>query len=139
LACQPLWLDRPVFTNTYGSDLGERRQISLPDGSLLDLNTGSRVAVSLHRHRRIVTLEAGEVLFTVAADADRPFLVEAGHAHVRVTGTQFNVRRDPGQVTVAVTEGSVQVSSGAWWRRDRTRLAAGQLVQAARDGGLGAP
>jgi transmembrane sensor len=37
------------------------------------------------------------------------------------------VRREAEGVTVAVREGSVQLSMGPWWRRDRVMLSAGQV------------
>jgi transmembrane sensor len=53
------------------------------------------------------------VHLTVAKDAARPFVVEAGGVFVRAVGTAFYVRRERDDVDVLVTEGVVQVESPA--------------------------
>jgi transmembrane sensor len=75
-----------------------------------------------------VRLRDGEVYLTVARDAARPFLVEAGGVTVRAIGTAFNVRRDRDAVEVIVTEGRVQLepAGGA-----PVSLAAGERARAA--------
>jgi len=55
----------------------------------------------------------GEVDLQVAKDASRPFFVDAGPAHIRVTGTRFDVDYDGRDVVLAVTEGQVQASDAA--------------------------
>lgn len=129
---RPLWVEASVFTQQIATAKGERRQIELPDGSRLDLNTDTELKIAFFETHRKVELLRGEALFDVQPDKSRPFAVEAGEAHVLVTGTQFNVRRDADCVTVAVREGAVQVSSGPWWRREHAMLSAGQIVRASR-------
>lgn len=89
--------------------LGERRQLDLPDGSRLELNGRTRVQVSFSAGQRDIRLEQGEVMFSVAHDTARPFVVSTGHGKVTVTGTRFDVRRDSEQTRVAVEQGSVRV------------------------------
>lgn len=89
--------------------LGERRQVELPDGSHLEINGRTRLDVRFSAGQRDIHLEQGEVMFSVAHDSSRPFVVDAGHGTVTVTGTRFDVRRDPGQTRVAVEQGSVRV------------------------------
>jgi transmembrane sensor len=89
---------------------GEQRTFELEDGSVVSLNTHSRVTVRLGAHAREVRLVRGEALFHVAHDASRPFLVATDDAVVQAVGTQFDVyRRDDGTV-VAVLEGRVNVT-----------------------------
>lgn len=90
--------------------MGEQRTLSLPDGSFVLLNTASAVAVDYRGDARRVRLLKGEASFTVAADRDRPFTVEAGDGATRALGTRFVVRRDGGDTNVLVTEHSVQVA-----------------------------
>ncbi len=126
------WLHAPEFSNQYLTRRGERRMIDLPDGSVLTLNTDSVVRVAFYASERRIRLEQGEVFFTVTPAPGRPFVVDAGLATVTVTGTAFNVRRDPDErVSVAVESGSVEVAGGAWWHREVRRLAANQAVQVA--------
>ncbi|UYO95024.1 FecR family protein [Pollutimonas sp. M17] len=127
------WLHAPEFSERYLTRRGERRRVDLPDGSMLTLNTDSVAQVRFYRSERHVRLEQGEVFFAVASALDRPFMVDAGLAAVTVTGTAFNVRRDPDhQVSVVVESGSVEVAGGRWWNRDVRRLTARQAVQVDR-------
>jgi transmembrane sensor len=90
--------------------LGERRTITLADGSRIHLNTASAVEVALRKHSRRVRLVKGEALFEVAHDPGRPFLVDAGAARLRAVGTAFNVRIRDTVVELTVTEGVVAVA-----------------------------
>lgn len=82
---------------------------TLPDGSVVELNAGAEIALDFTPGRRALRLVRGEAHFTVAKDASRPFLVTAGDVTVRAVGTAFNVRLDPAQVGVLVTEGRVAI------------------------------
>lgn len=95
---------------TYASATGQNRDIVLPDGSKVTLGGASRLSVRFAGNERQVTLEAGEAYFQVVHDAQRPFEVAAGGITVRDIGTAFDVRRDGGDVAVAVTEGQVRVA-----------------------------
>lgn len=84
---------------------------ALPDGSHVDLNARTQLAVAFARDERRVRLAQGEALFAVAKDASRPFIVETTAGEVRVTGTKFNVRLESAEVVeVTVLEGSVVVT-----------------------------
>lgn len=89
---------------------GEQRQISLPDGSRLTLDTDSAVDVAFSAGRRTLALAKGRALFDVESDPSRPFEVRAGDSWVVALGTRFDVRIDPGQVRVTLFEGRVAVS-----------------------------
>ncbi|HEY0296110.1 MAG TPA: FecR family protein [Bordetella sp.] len=127
-------LDSPTYSDRFATGHGERRQVALPDDSLIDLNTDTSLAVHFYAGRRVVELAAGEAAFSVARNADRPFSVHAGDTVVRVTGTRFDVRRDGKEVLVAVESGSVEVKRGPWWRRSTAQLGAGQTAQTRTQG-----
>ncbi|WP_460927695.1 FecR family protein [Pseudomonas sp. MC6] len=93
----------------FATALGERKHVALPDGSVIDLNSRSRLQVRYEKDRRLIELSEGEAMFSVAHDAARPFVVEAGSGKVTVTGTRFDVRRDVMQTRVAVEQGTVKV------------------------------
>lgn len=96
---------------SYNTRLGELKVTPLADGSVMTLNTASRVVVNISESRRSVRLLEGEALFDVAKDVSRPFLVEAGGTLVRAIGTSFTVRRlGDAPVQVLVREGVVEVS-----------------------------
>ena len=109
------WYAHPGFPGYHEVETatGEQRTFELEDGSVVSLNTHSRVAVRLGTHAREVRLLRGEALFHVAHDPSRPFLVSTDDAVVQAVGTQFDVyRRDDGTV-VAVLEGRVNVTTAA--------------------------
>lgn len=96
--------------DNYATEVGGYRRVSLSDGSVLQLNTDSRVMVKLTEHSRVVKLLRGEAYFEVAHDARRPFDVMAGNSTVRAVGTAFSVHlRDAERVDVLVAEGRVSV------------------------------
>jgi transmembrane sensor len=85
----------------------------LPDGSIVELNTGAEIIVRFEAAVRRVDLVRGEALFRVEKDAARPFVVGAGGIDVRAIGTAFSVRLDGAAVEVLVTEGRVGVNDAA--------------------------
>jgi len=95
--------------STYSTDIGERRSITLEDGSTIDLNARSKVRVKFSKGERDVELLEGQALFGVAHDVTRPFVVSAGNTAVRAVGTQFDVYRKRSGTTVTVVEGRVAV------------------------------
>ncbi len=91
---------------------GERRSLTLPDGTRLELNTASAVDLRYNAHQREVVLLAGEILVTTAKDSQgRPFTVRTRSGVLTPVGTRFVVRDlDDGQaLRVAVLEGAVDV------------------------------
>jgi transmembrane sensor len=90
--------------------LGERREMTLADGSVVDLAPGSELVVRYHSHERLLALNHGEALFHVAQNPSRPFIVQAALTRVRAVGTVFNVERGDRGVSVTVVEGRVAVS-----------------------------
>lgn len=103
----------PPWTLALATDVGERREATLPDGSVIALNTDGQLDVRYATDVRQVRLLRGEALFTVAHDAQRPFIVSAGGRQVRAVGTAFVVRVHSDLLEVAVTDGQVQVSAAA--------------------------
>lgn len=95
--------------NEYVTAVGEQRAVALEDGSVIHLNTQSRVVVRFSDRGRDIDLLAGEALFKVHRDAARPFRVHTSEAVIQALGTQFNVYRRPEGTTVAVLEGRVTV------------------------------
>lgn len=91
---------------------GDLAQVELPDGSYIELNSGSTIQFNrLYGFtNRTISLN-GEAWFDVESSSI-PFIVKANGTVTEVTGTEFSVRSwadDPeGETRVAVTEGSVQ-------------------------------
>lgn len=95
---------------TFQTVVGEQSSFTLQDGSVVFLNTNSKVSVGWLPTERHIELVRGEARFKVAADANRPFTVATATAAVRVLGTVFNVRLEPLSTQVAVLEGQVEVT-----------------------------
>lgn len=87
------------------------RQVTLGDGSQVEMNLGTELVYSNYKDQRRVTLKKGEAFFKVSHDSAHPFIVHAGDGRVRVTGTQFNVWKYEDHVRVMLLQGSVQISS----------------------------
>lgn len=98
------------------------RQVTLKDGSQVELNLGSELTYRNYKDHRQVTLKKGEAFFSVTHDTSHPFIVKAAEGRVRVTGTQFNVWMYEDQVKVNLIEGSVLVSSNDDLPGDGLRL-----------------
>ena len=93
----------------YRTPLGERREVTLADGSRLALDSDSRVRVHYTDAARNLTLEKGQARFDVAHNPARPFSVTAADRRVVATGTAFNVELLGKRVAVTLIEGSVVV------------------------------
>lgn len=98
--------------DTYRTPVGAVTTLSIPDGSMVTLNTDSEIRVAVTDTERRVELRQGEAYFEVARDLSRPFVVQAGMQRVVVLGTRFSVRRMDGDLKVVVTEGRVRVEAG---------------------------
>ena len=83
--------------------------VALSDGSKVTLGARSDLKVAFTGAQRKVTLAAGQAFFEVAHDNARPFIVLAGKAEIRVTGTKFDVRRVGDDVQVSVLQGRVEL------------------------------
>ncbi|MDB5584201.1 MAG: hypothetical protein JWR80_9377 [Bradyrhizobium sp.] len=99
----------------YATGVGERRTVQLSDGSSVTLNTRTNLQIVFSQGHRLVKLMHGQALFEVAHDRNRPFTVEAADRQITALGTVFEVRVDPGRVSVVLIKGRVVV--------DRTREA----------------
>ena len=99
-------------TGNLVADYGQISSVTLEDGTLVHLNSGSTLLYpeSFNDGSRIVYL-TGEGNFDVAKDPSRPFIVKTAHMDVQALGTSFCVRSFAGEHTVRTTlkEGKVKV------------------------------
>jgi transmembrane sensor len=107
------WLWQAQRYPTYAAAIGEQRSIVLEDGSVVELNSRSRLRVRYTDRERTIDLLEGQGLFRVARAPDRPFVVRTGDVLVRAVGTEFDVYRRPAGTTVTVLEGKVDVIASA--------------------------
>lgn len=106
--------DNKILTYTeICTGFSEKKQISLPDGSMVTLNACSKIRYPsdfLHHDQRAVELQ-GEGYFNVKKHIDLPFVVSTEHLDVCVLGTTFNVKayQTDERISVKVEEGIVRV------------------------------
>ncbi len=100
--------DENIVEVLYGS----KSQIQLPDGSVVNLNSGSRITypTSFKDGHRDVYL-SGEAFFQVEADVESPFYVHTSDLTVKVTGTEFNIKSYPDSKSIETTlvKGKLQI------------------------------
>ena len=94
------------------TDPGQRASITLTDGTVVELNSGSKLEypAAFSRKERRVRIE-GEAMFDVAKDAGKPFFVETFAYDVKVLGTKFNVmaEEETGEFCTALIEVYVSI------------------------------
>jgi transmembrane sensor len=123
------WLPGPASQQApmvFAAAVGEIRDIELPDGSRLTLDSASRLEAAFTEAERNLTLREGRARFQVAHDA-RPFVVRAGTSEVVATGTLFDVSLIGNRTTVFLLEGLVEVRAKDD-RRQPERLVPGQKL-----------
>jgi transmembrane sensor len=98
--------------NTVETPLGMRSSLTLPDGTKVWLNAGSKISypVLFSDQSREISL-SGEAFFEVKKDKKWPFIVKAKDMCVVVTGTSFNCNAYPEneQVQTILVEGEVTI------------------------------
>lgn len=107
-AMAPTLSGNEIFTGN-----GSRTHLTLPDGTIVWLNAGSRITYekNFDANLRAVTL-TGEAFFDVAPNASKPFVIHTASIDIRVLGTSFNVKSYPSDRTTETTliHGSIEVS-----------------------------
>jgi len=101
------WMKQP---DVYSTRPGERRIVTLADGSQIALDSRSEVRVAYSAHARELTLTRGQARFDVVHDFERPFSVTADGHEVIATGTSFNVDLFGPTLLVTLIEGRIVVS-----------------------------
>jgi len=97
----------------FSTPLGQRRSVTLADGSVLQLNGDSAVNIRFDGAQRRLELVRGEIFISTARKAGtpyRPFLVETVHGQAQALGTRYSVRQDDAHTSVAVEQGAVRLT-----------------------------
>lgn len=102
---------------TYATSVGERRDVALSDGTVVTLNTASRMEVAYSDTARAVTLLEGQALFDVAP-GKVPFIAGAGGSLTTALGTEFDIRLRPEGPEITLVEGRVKVAREGESRTD---------------------
>lgn len=90
---------------------GERRTVTLADGTSVTLNTASAIDVRYTAAERRIVLRNGEILVRSGPAQDaRPLRVATDEGTMQPLGTVFNVRRHESSTGLAVLEGAVRIT-----------------------------
>ncbi|SFB27675.1 FecR domain-containing protein [Pseudomonas sp. NFPP24] len=137
VAAGATWLAKPLgvpladLTADIRTGTGERRTVTLDDGSELSLNAQSAADIQFDPQRRLVRLREGELLAKVAGDRIRPFMIQTDQARLRAYGNRLLVRERAGHGQVVALNGAVEIDSQ---NGERLQLAAGHEVRYDRAG-----
>jgi len=104
------YLQKPSAT-TYATSVGGHETVRLDDGSRIELNTDTRIRLSVNSTARRVWLERGEAFFQVVHDSHHPLIVFAGLRRITDLGTQFIVKSEPHALEVSVVEGRISLDA----------------------------
>lgn len=95
------------------TEIGEIKTLTLPDQSVITMNTNTALDIQFDQDKRMIKLYKGEVFVNVSKDASRPFLVITEHGDARALGTQYNVDKNVDSTHVVVIESKVEVCSAS--------------------------
>jgi transmembrane sensor len=99
-----------TLTGDHHTAVGERRELMLPDGTKLHLNTDTAIDVAHTHAQRSIVLRHGELLVDAVADAaERPVVVNTPCGALEAKRGRFLVRAEPdgASVQLAVFSGAV--------------------------------
>lgn len=104
--------------NTLTTPVAGQYHLTLPDGTLVMLNSASSIRYPTAFTGRTREVEVdGEAWFQIKDDPSKPFIVKAGAAAIRVLGTDFNVMAYSDEPTLRTTlvhgKISISVAKGA--------------------------
>jgi len=91
----------------------EIKEVKLSDGSIVYLNADSKLYYPEKFTGRTRTVEfEGDAFFDIAKNPEKPFIIKAKKAEIKVLGTSFNVNTNSGtnHVEVLVATGKVRLS-----------------------------
>lgn len=105
-------LESQQWSADYRTAVGQRRELTLADGSQITLNTDTAIDVLFDANQRLINLREGEILVQTAPDVSsyaRPFLVSTRQGRMQALGTRFTVRELQTRTHLAVLDGAVRV------------------------------
>lgn len=110
----------PVWLAALGTDVrtgtGERQRVTLPDGSRLQVNAASAVALDFSAAARTVRLIAGELYLQVVRQAQgaSALTVQTRHGRILTSDARFGVRqRGEAPTLLSVDDGVTQAAWGS--------------------------
>ncbi|WP_281310422.1 FecR family protein [Flavobacterium flavigenum] len=98
----------------FESKTGEHIEVTLPDSSVIHLNSNTKVAIikkEFNTENREFWLEEGEAFFEITKNPEKPFIIHSSGLQTTVLGTSFNIKayKELDETSVSVRDGKVQV------------------------------
>ncbi len=114
----------------YANSGLSKQRIELSDGSVVYLDVGAQLGVSMSKRERRLNLKTGRAYFEVAHDTKRPFSVREGDTTVVALGTRFqvDVTAENQALNITLAEGSVAVTNNSQKDKWRELLVPGQQL-----------
>lgn len=114
IAFTTAWFLRTLFPAGHSSGIhsavnevsvsyGSRSRVVLPDGSVVFVNSGSRIKYPSDFSKERVVYIDGEAYFDVKKDPTNPFYVKTSDISIKVLGTVFNVKSYPEENIIETT------------------------------------
>lgn len=103
-----------VVMQVKTTDAGQKSTIYLNDGSVIRLNSESKLIYGSFEDKAVRKVELiGEAYFEIARDPSKPFIVKTGDLTTTVLGTEFNINsyEDNSRKQITVSSGNVQVEN----------------------------
>ncbi|MGV3508736.1 MAG: FecR family protein [Sphingobacteriaceae bacterium] len=126
--------DNIITTNDFNTLVvgdGRRSEITLPDGTKVWLNSGSKLIYPtvFDKDNREVYLE-GEAYFDVTHNKEQPFHVRGKSMDIKVLGTEFYVGSniDNKNNYAVLVSGSIAFSGGSWLNKTEKILVPGERI-----------
>jgi transmembrane sensor len=97
----------------HSTSKGKSQTLTLPDETVLVLNTSTAIDTRYDEHSRLVILLKGEILIETGhgRNSSAPFKVQTRHGIITALGTRFSVRDHGSHISVNVFEDSVMINS----------------------------
>ena len=102
--------ENPVIVQEISTIFGMRSKFQLSDGTLVNLNSGSKLIFPTEFTGKTRKVElVGEAFFDVTPNPDKPFMVKTSAINVKVLGTAFDLQAYPGtnKITTTLVHGKV--------------------------------
>lgn len=96
------------YSKTFQTDKTNLANQQLPDGSSIFIDAKTNLNIEFYKGKREVTLNDGRVMFEVAKDDNRVFIIKSGDINIEVVGTKFEVIHKKDITTINVEEGIVK-------------------------------
>jgi transmembrane sensor len=102
-----------AYAGVYETGVGEQKYVVLSDGTVVFLDTDTRIRERFSASLREVDLDRGRADFRVKPDLHRPFVVEAAGHRILAGRTTLDVRRDGNRISIVLLQGRAIVLAAA--------------------------